>query len=149
MDEKTKKRFDTFFLIYFIIGACCQAGYLYVHEWFMAILVIYILSIVPVTVTYLIYIVFLCSHKKRAMNIIDGVLCYTSIGVYIPPFYPILYLMDKCMEIYVLFSVCFILVPMIFAIIERKRMQKEDLFIVITRISMVISIHFLLLMFSK
>lgn len=150
MKFKLIKYFEIVAFIYFIVGALCglQIQYSPIKFEFLEIIVMfYMYTFYWCGIVYLIFGCILYKHRNFFMNVIDGILCFTLTVFYPYPVFISIYDFNK--YLYYFLGGCFSFLPIIFCIIDKKKIDTFHILKTITRIFMIIFIVLIILIMNS
>ena len=146
MKEKKYKIFEYIAFIYFFTGVLCGLilEYTNIKLGILEFLTLfYLYTFLFASLVYLIFGCLLCKHRSFLMNIIDGILCYCLTIFYPYPIFHHIYNFNK--YLYYFLGGCFAFLPLIFCVIDKKKIDKYHLLKTITRILMIIFVVVIML----
>ena len=149
--KKILKYFEIFYFIYFLVGVVCGILVYFGMDFeFLEFLFGFYSYTFFLPISSIIYIIFgclLCKHKNYLINIVDGVLCFILIVCY--PGFPCYYIYDFNKYLYYFMGLCFSFLPLLFCIIEKKKIEFFHILKTVTRIFMIIfAVLFILILQS-
>jgi hypothetical protein len=147
---KLIKCFEIVAFIYFFIGVLCglQIQYSLVDfEIPEFISMFYVYTFYFCGIVYLIFGCILYKHRSFLMNLIDGILCFILTVTYPYPVFISIYEFNK--YLYYFLGGCFSFLPVIFGIIDKKKIDAFHILKTVTRIFMITFIVLIILIINS
>ena len=139
MEDNKFKIFEIAVFVYFFIGTVCGLLIAYTQirfEFLYMITCFYMYTVIWSSLIYLTVGCLFYKHRYFLMNIIDGALCFCLTALYPYPVYIIIYRFNK--YLYYFLGGCFSLLPLIFCIMDKTKIDLFHIFKIITRIFMIV-----------
>lgn len=150
MNFKLIKYFEIVAFIYFLFGTLCglQIQYSPINFEIPEIIVMFFTyTFYWCGIVYLIFGCILYKHRNFLMNVIDGILCFILTVFFPYPVFGLIYDFNK--YLYYFLGGCFSFLPIIFCIIDKKKIDAFHILKTITRIFMIIFIILIILIMSS